>query len=269
MMKQRNQYTAGALACAIMTTFAVALSGCATRLSTTNEGVPTLKIQRMGVSPLNGGQLIDATSLMPGDIILSSASNVQSNGIQLLTTAGVSHASLYIGDNQVVEAVGSGVHVRSLEETLATEAVTAAFRHPDLSAAEGQSIRHFALAQVGGKYNYMGVMLHAPFSLQRRLCDLPVLTNTIRDACILGIAQIALGSNDDGRFFCSQLVVDAYAKAGRPITPANSRWVSPADLLHMREGDVPSIKTNQALLYVGHLKFADTQTKTSDALALN
>jgi len=31
--------------------------------------------------------------------------------------------------------------------------------------------------------------------------------------------------------------------------------VSPADLLHMREGDVPSVRIHQPLQYVGHLKF--------------
>jgi hypothetical protein len=56
------------------------------------------------------------------------------------------------------------------------------------------------------------------------------------------------------RFFCSQLVLQAYQEAGLPLTTVNPLLVSPADLLHMREGDVPSVKTEQALQYVGHLK---------------
>jgi hypothetical protein len=31
--------------------------------------------------------------------------------------------------------------------------------------------------------------------------------------------------------------------------------MSPGDLLHMREGDVPSVRIHQPLQYVGHLKF--------------
>ena len=38
-------------------------------------------------------------------------------------------------------------------------------------------------------------------------------------------------------------------------TSVLNRWLSPSDILHMREGDVPSVKSLQALEYVGHLKF--------------
>ena len=36
---------------------------------------------------------------------------------------------------------------------------------------------------------------------------------------------------------------------------ADPRLLSPADLLHLREGDVPSVRSHRALQYVGHLKF--------------
>jgi hypothetical protein len=49
-------------------------------------------------------------------------------------------------------------------------------------------------------------------------------------------------------------VLEAYRHAGLLLTSADPRLVSPADLLHMREGDVPSIQIAQALQYVGHLK---------------
>ena len=49
-------------------------------------------------------------------------------------------------------------------------------------------------------------------------------------------------------------MLEAYRQAGLPLTSADPRLVSPADLLHMREGDVPSIQIAQALQYVGHLK---------------
>lgn len=46
----------------------------------------------------------------------------------------------------------------------------------------------------------------------------------------------------------------AYQQAQLPLTSADPLLVSPADLLHMREGDVPSIRIEQTLQYVGHLK---------------
>ena len=77
----------------------------------------------------------------------------------------------------------------------------------------------------------------------------------MRNACLQGIAAIQLGTYDNDGFFCSQLVLESYKQAGLPITDANPRWISPADILHMREGDVPSLKIHQPLSYVGHLKF--------------
>jgi hypothetical protein len=65
--------------------------------------------------------------------------------------------------------------------------------------------------------------------------------------------HLGLGRSD--RFFCSQFVLEAYNRAGLPLTTADPRLLTPADLLHMREGDVPSVRSHQALVYVGHLKF--------------
>ena len=79
----------------------------------------------------------------------------------------------------------------------------------------------------------------------------------MRDFCIRGLAAIQLGAARNDRFFCSQLVLQAYQQAQLPLITADPLLVSPADLLHMREGDVPSVRTEQALQYVGHLKSED------------
>ena len=81
-----------------------------------------------------------------------------------------------------------------------------------------------------------------------------MLPGPVRDFCIRGIALVQLGIGPSDRFFCSQLVLKAYKRASLPLTDACPRLATPADLLHMREGDVPSVKTHQALRYVGHLK---------------
>jgi hypothetical protein len=100
------------------------------------------------------------------------------------------------------------------------------------------------------------VILQAPFVLNRRLCELPLVPGPVREFCVRGVATIELGASSNDRFFCSQYVLEAYSQAGVPITAADPRWVSPADLLHMREGDVPSIPATQPLRYVGHLKYS-------------
>jgi cell wall-associated NlpC family hydrolase len=248
------------------------LTACATRFNAApGQEAPSLQVQsRLLLTPTNGGQRIAPTVLRAGDLLLSSANSLTSVGIRVLSVTPVSHAALYLGDGQVVEAVGSGVRLRPVADFVAEEATIVAFRHPAMSDAQAQSLRQFSLAQVGKKYNSMGIVLQAPFTLQRQTCELPVVPGLVRDFCIRGLAAVQLGAARNDRFFCSQLVLQAYQQAQLPLTTADPLLVTPADLLHMREGDVPSMRTEQALQYVGHLKSsADGAGATEVALTAN
>jgi len=77
----------------------------------------------------------------------------------------------------------------------------------------------------------------------------------VRDACIRSFGVMNYLAASESRLFCSQLVLEAYRQAGVPITDADPRLISPADILHMREGDVPSVRVHQSLRYIGHLKY--------------
>ena len=244
---------------ALLLTTLVICTGCATNVKPAPDasGIqqPLLRFQNPALTPRNGGQLIGGEALRPGDILLSAANGIPSIGIRLLTLAPVSHASLYVGDQQIVEAVGQGVRTRKLDEVIGEEAVVAVFRHPELRSEHGDAIRRFAMQNVGKPYDHVGIVLQAPFSLQRRLCELPLIPELVRNACLHGIATIQLGTASNDRFFCSQLVLESYRQAGLPLTQADPRWISPADIMHMRAGDVPAMRTNQSLAYIGHLKF--------------
>ena len=243
---------------------AFALTGCATQfLDPTGQKPPSFQVQnRLLLTPTNGGKRIEASDLRAGDIVLSSTNGIASLGIRLLTVTPVSHAALYLGNDQFAEAVGSGVLIRSAADFIAGESTIVAFRHPHLSPEQAALVRAFAEAQEGKKYNSLGIVLQAPFVLQRQFCEIPLVPSLVRDACIRGLAAIQLGAARNDRFFCSQFVLEAYQRAKLPLTTANPLLVSPADLLHMREGDVPSVRTEQALLYVGHLKSGPVATET-------
>ncbi len=236
------------------------LGACATRFgSGPDQDAAGLQVQnRLLLTPANGGQRVVPADLRPGDLLLSSANGMASLGIRVLTVTPVSHAALYLGNDQVVEAVGAGVRLRSTADFVAEEATIVAFRHPHMNDAHAQALRDFALAQVGKKYNGLGIVLQAPFTLQRQVCELPVVPGSVRDFCIRGLAAVQLGAARNDRFFCSQLVLQAYQHAQLPLTTTDPLLVSPADLLHMREGDVPSVRTEQALQYVGHLKTSES-----------
>lgn len=239
------------------------LSGCATRMETPagatlddgSAAARTLAFQDKSISPRNGGLMVTASALQSGDILLSSAPSVFSLAIRAVTLAPVSHAAIYIGSEEIVEAVGSGIRRISADQALADNSVVVAFRHPRIETPHAEAIRAFALAQVGRPYNHVGAVLQAPFSVQRRICELPLVPELVRDGCIRGIGAIQLGAASNDRFFCSQFVLEAYRRAGLPMTKADPRLINPADLLHMREGDVPSIRSEQALEYIGHLKY--------------
>ncbi len=250
----------------------MALTGCASRFDpdALAQGQSPVRLQnRLLLTPANGGQHIAPTDLQAGDMVLSNTAGLVSAGIRLLTLAPVSHAALYLGEGQIAEAVGSGVRIRPIDAFMADESTIVAFRHPGLRPEHAQAMRGFAQAQEGQKYNTLGIVLQAPFTLQRQYCELPILPGLVRDFCLRGLAAVQLGAARNDRFFCSQFVLAAYQQAQLPLTTVDPLLVNPADLLHMREGDVPSVRTQQALQYVGHLKAeslaADTEVATGSS----
>ena len=84
------------------------------------------------------------------------------------------------------------------------------------------------------------------------------MSSNLRDACLRSLGVLPTMAARGMRLFCSQLVLQAYRQAGVEITSADPRRVSPADILHMREGDVPSVKPSTQLRYVGNLKITSS-----------
>ncbi|ARU06364.1 hypothetical protein CCO03_18370 [Comamonas serinivorans] len=241
------------------------LSGCATQWQGGEQGLPRLVVQNKALTPDNGGREARVEDLQAGDILLSAGSGLNAVSIRVSTLSPVSHAALYLGEGRVIDAVGSGVREVPLDVFVDEASAVVAFRHPGMRPDHLPALTAFAQDQVGQPYNLTGIVLQAPFTLERRLCELPVLPGPVRDFCLRGIALIQLGVGPSDRFFCSQLVLEAYRRAGLPLTDADPRLATPVDLLHMREGDVPSVRTHQALRYVGHLKLPDETGPGRDA----
>jgi hypothetical protein len=236
-------------------TLGILLAACATSVKPGDGTLaPSIRFQSNELNPSNGGQLIAAEALRPGDILLTADNGFNSAGIRLITQSPVSHAVLYLGDQEVAEAVGEGIRRRSVADLLADEVTIVAFRHPNITPEHMVKMQAFVAKHLGQKYNFTGIMLQSPFVIERRVCELPLVPSLVRDFCIRGIAAVQLGLGRSDQFFCSQFVLEAYRLAGLALTNADPRLISPADLLHMREGDVPSVKIHQALLYVGHMK---------------
>lgn len=228
------------------------LTGCSTAPDPDRPNA--IRVQSASTRPAT---LIDASALLPGDLLLSSATSPQSWGIRLFTLAGVSHAAIYLGDGQVAEATGSGVNIIPLHHAIDESNNLLVLRVPNLTSEQMLRLQAFAARQQGKRYNFKGIVMFMPFMVSRRLCELPLINEEARSACLTALARVQLANVDDpqaNRFFCSEFVLAGYRYAGVELLTGQASWVSPADLLHLREGDVSAWQVQQQMQYIGHLR---------------
>ena len=187
------------------------------------------------LDPGAGGMSIDQRALHISDIIVSTVgSSMVSRAIRVGTLSPVSHALLYIGYGQVVEAIGEGVVLRTLTESVKEATLAVAYRHPDLDETGALKVRDFVGRQIGKKYNYAGIAQQTIF----KAC---VLRGNI--ACA-AIARTVTIKRDE--FFCSQLIFSAYSEAGVKLSETSPNWAEP--------GSIPKLYMKGTLDYVGHIK---------------
>jgi len=251
---------------------ALLLSACATEwhVRQHENGKATLRLQsaRNSTLPENGLVFIQPSDLRAGDILFSAEGSIRSLGIRVFSNAAVSHSFIYLGNGNIAEAVGSGTRIRPLADALKETNLTVAFRRPDLTDNDIQAIIAFAEEKNGSGYNHLGIALQAPFSIARNACELPVLPRQLRRLCLNSAALVLITPFAGRGYFCSQFVVESFNRIGKPLTAAPAEWVNPSDLLHMREGDVQSVRAHAKLQYVGHLGCTDSLWNTGCA-ALN
>lgn len=152
---------------------------------------------------------------------------------------------------------GAGVQIVSLKKAMKHSDKLFVLRVPDLTPQQATDITAFANKIKDSGYNYRGIVEFIPFMVTRQMCSLNPFSEDFRQQCVSGLAKAQLssvGEGDKKSWFCSEFVTDAFAKAGHPLTLAQSGWISPADLMHMRIGDVSAFKPETQLQYVGHLK---------------
>src|SRR5690349_23199833 len=105
----------------------------------------------IALDPGPGGCCVGANALEPADIIVSTTKAAISGVIRIGTTSVVSHAALFAGGGEMIEAIGEGVVRRSIEAGLADDALAVVYRHPDMKPAIARKIVDWADAQVRAK----------------------------------------------------------------------------------------------------------------------
>lgn len=191
------------------------------------------------LDPGVGGRSISVAALKAGDIIVSTTRAFASRIIRLGTVSPVSHVMLYVGDAKVIEAVGSGVRETTLDAAVADAILAVAYRHPQLDATRAAAVVAHARSRVGNPYNIAGVA----FQGYRILNPLPA-------AVIEAVGRrLGVEPGQAGAVYCSELVLEAFERAGVPLTvgarPAQSRPDQVAQF------------ARSSLGYVGHLKAED------------
>ena len=194
-------------------------------------------MKKIALDPKNGGGMcISPAALKLGDLIVSTTGANVSTAIRVGTGSPVSHAMLFVGGGQVIEAVGTGVRRVPLGTAINDASLAVAYRVPDLSEKEGSLVVNFAVQQIGRKYNTSGA------------AGAGVARNPL--ACAASGVVICVAANagmfsSGGRFYCSELVLAAYVAANRPLVPRNPSVSVP--------NDIPLAYSHGTLVYAGHV----------------
>lgn len=197
-------------------------------------------MRNIPLTPISGGGICLADSaLQAADIIVSTASGWLSGGIRFGTSSQVSHAALFAGNGQVIEAVGEGVLLRSLNASLREHYLAVAYRVRGMNPSAASKIVQFARRWVGRKYDTLG----AAAAGSRGPVGGAVCVMAFGIIPCAGAQQGAFKSSD--KFYCSQLVLEAYRQAGASFIQQNPNTSYPQDIV--------TAYSNGKLSYVGHL----------------
>ena len=185
-----------------------------------------------------GGRSIAAGTLKPTDIIVSTTGHFVSKAIRFGTMSAVSHAMLYTGNDSAAEAVGDGVREVSLGIALTDASLAVAYRRNDLTGDNIKEILQFVREKAAMKsgYDYSG-LVGAGARANGLVC-------VALGAVGCSIANLG-GFSSSSKFFCSELVLEAFRRVNKPITSGRPDTSNP--------GQIPGAVSTGVLTYVGHL----------------
>ena len=183
-----------------------------------------------------GGQCIGTGALRPADIIVSTTAAGISRTIRFATSSVVSHAMLYAGNDNVIEAIGEGVVRRTLRLATSHATLAVAYRHRNVTADVGASIVRYAEQFIGRDYDAAG-------AAGAGIADNGVICVAVGIVPCLAARAGAFNSRDD--FYCSELVLEAFRLGGVPILDAAPSMSTPQHLV--------SAHSSGKLQYVGHV----------------
>jgi len=205
------------------------------------------------LSPDAGGMSLSPDALAPADLIVSTTPATVSRVIRGFTGSAVSHAMLYAGKGQVIEAVADGVVRRPLTQALAEAKLAVGYRAAKLGPGQAQRVVAEAASLIGRAYDAGGAATGGVRSHPFRCVMVMGTATRVLNPIVGGVgagtgACAAVGSGVLGsaeKFYCSELVLEAFDRAGAKIADVSPGSSTPQH--------IPDAYSKGTLAYLGHL----------------
>jgi len=190
-----------------------------------------------------GHRKLGAEDLQAGDVFVSTTDAVISQAIKVASWGQYSHAALYVGNGQVIDATAKGVTQRSLREFLTEASRVGVLRVKRLNRESRERVVGNARKLVGREYSYRGLV---GMALDRMACFAKNTLDAVR--CLRAVASVPKAFMGRDSYFCSQLVDNVLRNSGIKLFRNNGP--TPIDFVNLavRGGSTTPIKI------VGRLK---------------
>ncbi|MEQ6884587.1 YiiX/YebB-like N1pC/P60 family cysteine hydrolase [Salicola sp. Rm-C-2C1-2] len=178
---------------------------------------------------------VSIPALARGDIIATSSNAVTSQGIRWATNGRFSHAILYLGNGQAIDANPfKPLKKDLLKHKLRDSKQAIIFRHRTASQEQLNKAASWAGSQSGKDYDFTGA---ARSALQPNARTGWMKWTTL-GVSIIGADEISAAVSGDGHnatFFCSELIFRAFRVAGIPLLDDPPTWLGPNRFLKTTE----------------------------------
>lgn len=169
---------------------------------------------------------MEHSDLKAADILLSTGDAIESRAIRGASLSRYSHAALYIGDGDVIEAIADGVKKDTLTNVIDDDTLVAVYRRAPMSEAQATAVVRYAVNQRGKSYDYTGALGAGVTSGSGYPISF-IISPLITSAGL--VSDVINRVLPERTFFCSELVAMAFASANVPLT-SGAASTTPADI---------------------------------------
>jgi len=189
--------------------------------------------------------VITKNDLSVSDILLSTGSAGVSAAIRAGSGSRFSHTALYVGNGEIIEAIGQGVVRQPLARAMSDDTLVSVYRRIRMSTAQANMVVRYAAMQIGKPYDSAGAAGAGATSFGRGGFITLFVSSIIP---IVGYGLIAADINNrlnpEASFFCSELVALAFDHANVSLG-SGAASTTPGD-----------ISSAHVLNFIGNLKGA-------------